>query len=161
MDWLTRLIGSDADTILWWQMAIRGVLIFFYTLMLVRFGGRRIFGKNTSFDIVLGVILGSIMSRALTANAQFLPTLVAGTVLVVLHWLLAKLATHNRHLGHLIKGTEVLLIKDGQIQQDGLTKTNITEHDLLESLRSEGSVAEIEQVKRAYLERNGKVSVIT
>jgi len=155
------LIGSDADTILWWQMAIRGVLIFFYTLMLVRFGGRRIFGKNTSFDIVLGVILGSIMSRALTANAQFLPTLVAGTVLVVLHWLLAKLATHNRHLGHLIKGTEVLLIKDGQIQQDGLTKTNITEHDLLESLRSEGSVAEIEQVKRAYLERNGKVSVIT
>src|SRR6056297_2175302 len=161
LDWLTRLIGSDADTILWWQMAIRGVLIFFYTLMLVRFGGRRIFGKNTSFDIVLGVILGSIMSRALTANAQFLPTLVAGTVLVVLHWLLAKLATRNRHLGHLIKGTEVLLIKDGQIQQDGLTKTNITEHDLLESLRSEGSVAEIEQVKRAYLERNGKVSVIT
>jgi len=51
MDDFHKIIGSDSETILWWQMVFRGVLIFLYTLFLVRFGGRRIFGKNTSFDI--------------------------------------------------------------------------------------------------------------
>lgn len=87
-------------------MVCRGVLIFLYTLFLVPFGGRRIFGKNTSFDIVIGVILGSIMSRALTANAPFFPTLAAGTALVLLLWLFAELSQHSNHFGHLIQGTE-------------------------------------------------------
>lgn len=160
MDTFHKVIGSDADTILWWQMVCRAILIFLYTLLLVRFGGRRIFGKNTSFDIVVGVILGSIMSRALTANAQFFPTIAAATVLVLLHWLLAALSQHSRHLGHLIKGTEVLIVKDGKIQEAALKKTNMTEHDLMESLRSTGSTTDVENVKAAYLERSGNVSVI-
>ena len=161
MDTFQKIIGSDADTIVWWQMVCRGVLVFFYTLLLVRFGGRRIFGKNTSFDIVLGVILGSIMSRALTGNARFFPTLAAGTALVLLHWLLAELSHHSKRLGHLIKGTEVLLVEEGHIQKDALRKTNLTEHDLMESLRSNGGTMNLEDVKAAYLERSGNVSVIS
>lgn len=160
MDALHAVIGSDSDTILWWQMVIRGVLIFFYTLLLVRVGNRRVFGKNTSFDIVLGVILGSIMSRALTANAPFVPTLAAATSLVLLHWLLAVIAQHSTAFGHLIKGTEILLVKDGQIQEGALKKTNLTEHDLVESLRANGGTEDVESVKAAYLERNGEISVI-
>lgn len=160
MEALHKLIGSDADTILWWQMVLRSVLIFFYTLLLVRFGGRRIFGKKTSFDIVLGVILGSIMSRALTANAQFVPTLAAATALVFLHGILATIAQHSKTFGHLIKGTEVLIIKEGKIQETALRSVNLTEHDLLESLRISGSTADVESVKAAYLERSGDVSVI-
>lgn len=160
MDTFYKVIGSDADTILWWQMVCRGVLIFLHTLLLVRVGGRRIFGKKTSFDIVLGVILGSIMSRALTANAKFFPTLAAATALVLLHWMLAELSQRYKHFGHLIKGTEVLIVKEGKIQQDALKKTNLTEHDLMESLRSDGSTTEVEDVKAAYLERSGDVSVI-
>lgn len=161
MDALYKIIGSDADTILWWQMTCRGVLIFFYALLQVRFGGRRIFGKNTSFDIVLGVILGSIMSRALTANARFFPTLAAATALVLLHWLLAEIAQHSKTFGHLIKGTEVLLVEDGEIRKDALRKTNLTEHDLKEALRANGGTLDVEQVKAAYLERSGEVSVIS
>lgn len=156
-----ELIGSDADTITWWQMVVRGILIFFYTLILVRFGGRRIFGKNTSFDIVLGVILGSIMSRALTANAQFFPTLAAATALVFLHGLMAAIAPHCKTFGHLIKGTEVLLIENGQVITEALRKTNITEHDLMEALRANGGTDDYREVKAAYLERSGNISVVS
>lgn len=161
METFHKIIGSDADTIVWWQMVCRGVLIFFYTLILVRLGGRRIFGKTTSFDIVVGVILGSIMSRALTANAKFFPTLAAATALVLLHWLLAEFSQHSKTLGHLIKGTEVLLVDNGAIQQEALNKTNMTEHDLMEALRSNGGTMELENVKAAYLERSGEVSVVS
>ena len=101
------------------------------------------------------------MSRALTGNARFFPTLAAGTALVLLHWLLAELANYSRTLGHLIKGTEVLLVQGGKIQQEALRKTNMTEHDLMEALRSNGGTTNLESVKAAYLERSGNVSVVS
>lgn len=154
-------IGSNADTIAWWQMCIRGVLIFLYCLFLVRVGGKRIFGKNTSFDIVLGVILGSILSRALTANAQFIPTLAAATTLVFLHLFLANMSFHIRIIGHLIKGKEVKLVSNGNILWKNMKKANVTEHDLQEALRSNAKSMDIQKVKSAFLERNGDISFIT
>ena len=110
MNLMQYLIGDDATTIQWWQMTIRGIVIFFYTLVLVRCGGRRIFGKYASFDIVLSVILGSIMSRALTGNARFFPTLSAATVLVFLHWMIGKWAEQNSAVGFLVKGEKIQLV---------------------------------------------------
>ncbi|MDY0039900.1 MAG: DUF421 domain-containing protein [Desulforhabdus sp.] len=160
MDFLYFLVGSDADTILWWQMVVRGILIFFYALFLVRIGGTRIFGKNTSFDIVLGVILGSILGRALTGNAPLLPTTAAATALVLLHMLLSKLSFYSRNIGYLIKGKERQLMEDGDILWDRMAKSSITHNDLLEALRSNGNVAELEKVRSAFLERSGDISVI-
>jgi uncharacterized membrane protein YcaP (DUF421 family) len=160
-DTIHLLIGSDAETILWWQMSIRAVFIFLSALILIRFGPTRIFGKNTSFDIVLGVILGSILSRALTANARFFPTLAAAATLVLLHMLLAKLSYSSKAVGHTVKGVEIKLIEDGEILWDKMKKTSTTRHDLLEALRSKGTDPDVSKVKAAYLERSGKISVIT
>lgn len=153
-------IGADAGSITWWQMSIRAVLIFFSALILIRFSGKRVFGKNTSFDIVLGVILGSILSRALTGNARFFPTLAAAISLVVLHMLLSRLSFRNRWLGHLVKGTENQLVKDGEIQWEAMKKSSITRHDLQEAIRINGSFTDLENVREAFLERNGEISII-
>ena len=161
MNMIHQLIGADATSITWWQMTLRGVLIFLYTLFLVRIADRRVFGKQTSFDIVLGVILGSIMSRALTGNARFFPTLAAATTLVALHWLLAAATTRHRWFGYLIKGNPILLLKDGELQSDAMKHANLTENDLLEALRSNGGTTDPAEVKEAHLERSGDVSVVS
>lgn len=160
MDSIHYFIGSDADTITWWQMSIRAIFIFFSALILVRFGGKRVFGKNTSFDIVLGVILGSILSRALTGNAKFFPTLAAALTLVVLHMVLAKIAFRSKKIGHLVKGTESQLMANGEIDWEMMKKVDITPHDLMEAARIKGSVMGIDKVKAAFLERSGDVSII-
>lgn len=81
-----HIIGPDSNAINWWQMCIRGVLIFCIALLLVRVGDRRIFNKNAAFDIVLSIILGSVLSRAITGNAPFVPNYhvhyISGTALV-------------------------------------------------------------------------------
>jgi uncharacterized membrane protein YcaP (DUF421 family) len=141
-------------------MSLRAVLIFFYGLLLVRFAGKRVFGKNTSFDIVLGVILGSILSRALTGNAPFIPALIAATVLVLLHKLIAAVAFRSPGFGHVVKGTEDPLIENGKILWRQMKKNSFTEHDLKEALRSSGGVVDLSGVKAAYLERSGDISVI-
>lgn len=159
LDTFHRIIGSNAQTIAWWQMVVRGTLIFFYTLILVRVGGRRIFGKYTSFDIVLAVILGSIMSRALTANARFIPAMATATALVILHRLLAVASKHSASFARMVKGSAVLLVKNGRVRKRALEKTNMTRRDLMEALRTQGD-AELKDVKAAYLERSGQVSVV-
>ena len=154
-------IGSDASTILWWQMCIRASLIFLATLIYVRLGHSRIYGKYGSLDIVLSVILGSILSRALTANAPFLPTLAAAWTLIVIHHVLIRLSRRSKTLGHLVKGKEILLIDNGRIIEEALAKAGMTLHDLLIALRMNGNIESPQQVKRAYLERTGEVSVLT
>jgi len=166
MEWTTLvegahlLIGTDSDTITWWQMCIRAIIIFFYLLFLIRVGSRRIFGKNTSFDIVIGVMLGSILGRALTANSQFLPTIAASAALMLLHTFIARLSFHSTRIGHIVKGTEARLVDSGKILWDGLKRTSITEHDLMEGIRANGGLMEVDRVKAAFLERNGNISVI-
>ena len=159
-EWLHFLIGSNPETILWWQMVVRAIFIFFVALILVRFGGKRIFGKNTSFDIVLGVILGSILSRALTANAKFVPTICAATALVLLHMLLAKISFYSRIVGFIIKGSEDKLIDSGEIMWRAMAKNSLTKNDLMEALRVGGGTDQSDKVRAAFIERSGQVSVI-
>lgn len=159
-DLFHALVGRDPDTITWWQMAVRGAIVFLYSVTLVRLGGARIFGRNTSLDIVLAVLLGSSLSRALTANAPFVPTLAATAALVGLHMLMAALTRRSRRLGHLVKGEEVKLVEDGAIRWEAMAKAQLTEHELMEGLRLRGGTDDLGRVAAAYLERNGQISVI-
>ena len=159
-DVLFSIIGPDSKDILWWQMGIRGILIFVLALLMVRYGDKRIFGKSAAFDIVLGIILGSILSRAITGNSPFLQTTFTAMLLVALHWLLSVLSFHFRWFGKMVKGEETLLVKDGQWQKDCMENCRISEHDILEACRQNGKVEKLEQVKAAYFERSGNISVI-
>lgn len=161
MEMIVRdIIGPDSDAITWWQMSVRGVIVFLFAIALIRMGDKRIFGKSTALDIVLGIILGSNLSRAITANAPFFPTLITSAIMVLVHWLLAKFAYHSK-AGSLVKGHEQQLVEDGQFKHEEMKKHQITEHDVYEAMRLEGKCLHIEEVKAAFLERNGSISIIT
>lgn len=153
--WLTGMKGDVS----WWQMSIRGIVVFAYGLLLVRFPGQRIFGKSSAFDIVLAVLVGSNLSRALTGNSPFLATLAATTVIVLVHWGVAHLAAHSRLLSWLAKGAVVRLVENGKPDRARMARHGITDGDLEEAMRLEG-VERLDQVERACLERNGKISVV-
>ena len=159
MDMIRDLIGADEGGILWWQMIIRSTVIFFLALIMVRLGGKRIFGKHTAFDIVLGIVLGSILGRAITGNAPFFLTLLAAATLVCLHWLMAFIAVRWDSLGTLVKGNYQVLVKDGEVQWRNMKSNKISERDLLEAIRLHGDGAPIEKIQSAYYERSGDISV--
>lgn len=153
--------GIHGEDLTWWQMSVRAVVVFFVALVILRIGNHRIFGKNSAFDIVLGIIYGSVLSRAITGNSPFIPTLVAALVLVLLHKALATVAYHSSFgFGDFIKGEGVKLVEDGNLKRDALRKNSVTENDLEEALRKSGTEADLSRIKSAYLERSGKISVI-
>lgn len=160
METFYHIVGRDTDPILWWQMCVRALIIFVFAVALYRLMPRRAFGANGTLDIVVVVLMGSTLSRALTGNAPLLPTLAATATLAVLYGMLAALAWRIDPLSRLIKGRPIRLIRDGRIDRHALRKAQLGERDLDESLRLEG-VADVTTVADAYLERNGKLSVIT
>lgn len=154
------LLGLETKDLAIWQMALRAVIVYTAAIIMIRISDKRFIGKNTAIDVVLGIVLGSVVSRAITGNAPFFPAIGAGFVLVGLHWLLAALAFRSKRFGALVKGPTRTLISDGKIQQDKLCATHISEDDLREALRLHAHLSEPSEVRSAILERNGDISVI-
>ena len=142
------------------KVALRAIVIYGVAVIIVRLGSKRFLSKASAFDVIVAIMLGSIMSRGIDGRTSILSTIVGGGVLVGMHWLLGVLAFHTGWFGPLVKGERVALIKEGKIQQEGMQRTSITEHDLAEAVRMETGQTDLAKVKFAFLERNGEISII-
>jgi uncharacterized membrane protein YcaP (DUF421 family) len=152
-------LGLESHELGWLHMLLRALTVYVIVLAIIRCGHKRFLGKATAFDVILGILLGSVASRAITGNAPFFPTLVACAVLVLLHRIFAAAAFRSPRFSKLVEGKTVALVRDGNTITGSLRHTDITEDDLGESLRMQG-VKSVSNVELAQLERNGKVSVI-
>jgi uncharacterized membrane protein YcaP (DUF421 family) len=155
-----HVFGSTIAPLTWWQMVGRSLLIFGYLLALLRLAGVRPFSQSSPLNIVVSVVLGSVLSRALTGNAPLGPALAAAATLVAAHKLAAALAQRNPRFEWSVKGYETRLIRDGQLLADAMTRKHVTERDIMEALRSSTQLDELSRVEAAYLERSGRISFV-
>ena len=95
-------IGLESQQMEFWQMALRAVIVYAVTLAMVRLGKKRFMGKATAFDIILGIMLGSIVSRAITGNEPLVPALAATAALIALHSALTAVACRWHAFGEMI-----------------------------------------------------------
>jgi uncharacterized membrane protein YcaP (DUF421 family) len=159
---LLRLVlglGLESKELAVGQMALRAVVVYGVTLFIVRLGKKRFMGRSTAFDVILGVMLGSIASRVVTGNAPFLPALVAIAVLVAVHWIFSAIAFRSHAFGVAIKGEPRALVRDGEIDWKAMRAAHLTERDLWEELRRH-SLSDLDPVGEACLERNGDISIV-
>src|SRR5215831_6324185 len=122
-------LGHAATDLTFTQISLRGILVFFAALVIVRCGDRRFLSQKTAFDAVLGFILASMLARAVNGTAAFLPTLGGGFVLVMLHRGLAYWAQRSHVFGNLIKGKSDELIRDGRLDETLAKRRRVSIHD--------------------------------
>ena len=149
--------GDDLNAL---QMSVRAVAMFWILLALVRLGGARMFGKKSSFDIVVAMTLGAIAARGIIGVSPFGATVAACAVMVALHRLAAWVAVKSGGLNRVLKGRPTCLYSQGQIHRDALLRTTISEADLYESLRLETRQRDLDGIEEANLEANGRISFI-
>ena len=161
-EWINEHLGfgSDPKDLTFLQIAVRGIIVFVVTLVMVRLGDKRFLSKKTAFDAILGLILASMLARAVNGSASFWPTLGGGFVLVGLHRLIAYFSRRWHKFGNLVKGTSDLVVRDGQVIETGMRRNDLSEHDLQEDMRLNGQVNEVSKIKVAYAERNGQISIV-
>ena len=153
-------LGLEGKDINVWQMSLRAVVVFTAAIALVRLGNQRFMGKSTALDVMLGIVFGAVVSRAITGNAPFFPTLAAGLVLVILHWMLSAIAFRSHRFGVLVKGKDLLLVREGEILWENMRRAHITRADLEEAMRQHGKTPDLGQIGAAHLERNGEISIL-
>ena len=144
------------------QEAARAVLIFSYGLALLRLSGPRMFGHWSALDIVISIMVGSALARAVTGSAPLVGTMVAAAVMAVLHVLLAYSVARYPALSRIFEGHAVTLIDHGRIDHRARKRNKISEADLREALREHGidGEARVENVKAMTLEPSGRLSVV-
>jgi uncharacterized membrane protein YcaP (DUF421 family) len=159
MDIFIQLFGED-EQLTSFQMGLRALVIFIIAIALLRLSGRRAFGIHSPFDHVISILLGAILSRAVVGASPFVPVITASCVIVLLYRAFGWMSVKSDTFGRIIKGDSVLIYKEGKWLHDNMRACMITEKDFMESIRTEGNSASIEEVKLAYIERNGRISIV-
>lgn len=161
MDFLKELFGLHTETLNTGQMVARAIAIFFIALLFIRVSGIRTLGTQTAFDHLTLLVLGAVLGRAIVSAQQpFFPSLAAVLVLVLLHRLTAWVTFKSHLVGKIFKGEAIVLIENGKINETNLRRTSITRQDLEESLHLFLSSDDFSDIKAAYLERSGEISII-
>jgi uncharacterized membrane protein YcaP (DUF421 family) len=156
---MTEIFGTQSD-LTWWQECAQAVLLFAYGLLLVRLAGRRVFGKWTALDIIVSIIVGSNLSRALTGSAPLVGTMVATALLMLIHWILASAAARSDRLSAIVEGRAIELARGGgPVRRDELLRHSVSGADLHEALRQAG-VERASDAKLVSLEPSGKITVV-
>ncbi|MDJ0572550.1 MAG: DUF421 domain-containing protein [Pleurocapsa sp. MO_192.B19] len=158
-DAINWALGLNAQQLNFWQMGLRAATIYVAALIMIRMvGDRRFIGKYAAFDVVLSIIFGSTLSRAINGTSAFFETIFASFILVVMHWLFSAIAFYFSRFESKIKGRSRVLIKDGQLCHQAMRACHITREDLASTLRLQCQIDQLERVEKARLERNGEIS---
>ncbi|UPT66785.1 MAG: DUF421 domain-containing protein [Sphingobacteriales bacterium JAD_PAG50586_3] len=157
---LDTIFGIHDPTITASHMAARAVFVFFLAFGYVKIAGIRTFGKFSAFDNLTAIIMGAILARSIVSDQPFFPSLGAALVIVLLHRFISWATFKNHKLGAILKGRPLLLVKDGEVQMHNMSKERITEEDIKETMRRTTHCTRIDEIKEAYLERSGQISII-
>lgn len=143
----------------WLQESARAAIIFVYGLILVRVAGRRVFGQWTALDIIVAIVTGSTLSRALTGNADLFGTLAATTLLMVLHWALSRASSRWPFVSRVLEGGPVRLALAGRLDDAMLQRHAVSQATLEEAVRRAG-LDRAEDARLIVLEASGNITVV-
>ena len=153
------MFAIDGSTVL--EIIARVSLVYLACLALLRVSGRRQVSELSQMDLLAMLLLSETVSPALTGNDQTVTAgVVAAATLVALCVVTGWMAFRSTRVERLIQGTAVILIEDGRVRPDVLRRHRISHDDLTTALHQNG-VLHVAAVKRAYIEPDGKITVIT
>lgn len=141
------------------RLVWQAVILYVVVLFVVRLMGKRSVGKLAPFDLAVIIMIGELVAIPVTEERELYHGLIPVVVLGLLQLLLTWANTKSRTLEQITQGTSTLLVKDGQPQMQGLTRERVTLEDLAIALR-EKEVENLADVKEAYLEPTGQISVL-
>lgn len=156
-DWRAVLVPSVSPL----EIILRGTLTYLVLFLLLRLVLKRETGQVGITDLLVVVLLADAAQNAMAGEYRSVPDgiLLVSTIIgwnYALNWLGFRFPRIER----LVHPPPLLLIKDGRLLYRNMRQEMITESELRGFLRQQG-VEEVSEVKRAHIEGDGRISVIT
>ncbi len=158
-DLRTLFIGEDNTWIFLAECAMRAILMFVLVLALMKLSGKKEVRQFSVLELLVIIGLGSALGDPMIyTEAPILPSLVAiGTVLFC-YWGVNKWTNRVPRVERFIEGQVRRVLHQGVLDLKALDAEGISASELFGDLRGM-HVEHLGQVKSAYVEVNGEVSV--
>ena len=140
---------------------VRAAIIYGFVLLVVRLAGKRTLAELSTFDLVVLLIMSEAIQPALVADDTRITSamLLVGTF-VGIDFLLAIVKDKSPAASRALDDIPTILVRDGKVNQEALTRERVDEEDIMEAARRDYSLERFEQVRFAILERTGGISII-
>ncbi len=153
-EWIT----TDLETLGW--IFLSTLVTYAGIIFYCRVVGLRSFSKMSAPDFAMTVAVGSLFAATI-ANPS--PTLITGLFALGLlfagQWGIAYLRRHFDFVAPVLDNSPLLLMRNGELIPENLTKANVTKSDVMAKLR-EANAYNLNQVKAVIFESTGDISVI-
>lgn len=142
------------------EMFVRGTLAYLGILFILRVMLKRQSANLTLSDVLVTVLIADAIQNGMVGDYHSVPDgLLLVTTIVGWDYFIDWLTYRFTWLGKIMNPPPLLLIDKGRILRKHLHHEFISSEELWTALREEG-IDDIHKVKAAYLESDGKISVI-
>jgi uncharacterized membrane protein YcaP (DUF421 family) len=156
LEW-SELFGLSVSPL---ELIVRGTCMYWFLFALFRFVVRRDIGTIGVADVLLLVIIADAAQNALAGEYKTISDgMVLVTTIVFWNYLLDRLSYVSDRVRRFAEPPVVLLVKEGRVVASNCRREFVSRDELMGKLREKG-VDKLAQVKRAYLEPDGEISVI-
>lgn len=141
------------------EVAIRGTVMYLGLFLFLRFM-RRDAGSLSLNNMLLVVLVADAAQNGMAGDYHSIPEglMLVGTIGAwdsLLNWLSFRFAVMEK----ILRPPPLLLIRDGRLEFNNLRRQLITPQELRTQLREQG-VTRVSEVRRCFLEPDGRLSVI-
>lgn len=140
---------------------IRGMVIYFFLLLILRIMGKRSLAETTTFDLVVLLIISEVTQQAMIDSDNSLTAAaILITTLLGMDLMLTLLKRPFKLFEKVVEGTPLIIVDHGKPLKERMNKTKVDEGDVMQAARTHMGLERIEQVKYAVLEKDGSISII-
>lgn len=156
---LDRLLFSELPLKFIAEVIFRTIIMFIVVLLTLKFTGKRGVKQLSIFEVVIIISLGSAAGDPMFYDdVGLLPAITVFIVVLLMYrtvtWLLGK----SKRFENFIEGKIQCIIEDGQFSLHSFEKEDLAQDEFFAELRLR-SIEHLGQVKNAYIETNGAISV--
>ena len=143
----------------WWELVVRGLVIYLFLIILLRVTGKRQIGQLSPFDLVLLLILSNAVQNSMNAgDNSLIGGMISATTLIAINYIVGLTVFKSKKLEAILEGRPQVIIHHGKLYDEVMNDAKLTRQELDSTLRQSGYFA-IKDVKLAILENNGTVTV--
>ncbi len=156
VDWAAVLLPTTSLM----EIVVRGTLAYIALFLILRFLLKRQNGVIGIADLLVIVLIADAVQNGMAGEAKSLTEgLLLVLVIVFWNYVIDWIGFHVPALRGLTRPPPLLLVKDGRTLPRHLAQEKITMDELMSQLRQQG-VRDLDEVDEAYIEGDGRLSVL-
>jgi uncharacterized membrane protein YcaP (DUF421 family) len=142
------------------ELVLRSIIVYALFLAALRLSGKRELGQFTIFDLALVLLAANALQPAITGPDSSIPgALIIVVTLFVLNRLVAFGRSRSVVLRRILDYSPTTIAEDGSWVEAAINREGLDIDDLVAALHEHG-LESVDQVRLAFLEHDGSVSVV-